>query len=302
MSEGVRKLEIGDRSTFLEVRRNPTLSVLLALDRNVLRAPVTLTQTPRQKVGIELAKTQGSPPLPPPPPPQPDPAAIEARDWERLRNSNSLDELQGFLNRQPNAQHAEEARNRIGQLRQAQAKEAEDKAFRDQESAWRALDKKQRATLRDFITRYGNSPHAPEAQTLLNGIEKNEVDDSAAQRTADQRVRDQEAIKQTLARYEKAFDEMNIPDLQSVWLGTPGEIKKVKDQFKNFKTFQVRLTLTAPIIINGDSATAECARTVTVVPNNSPAAKPKPISNQDRVRITLTRSGPTWRIFTIAPL
>jgi hypothetical protein len=33
--EGVRKLEIGNRSTFLEVRRNPMLSVLLALDRNV---------------------------------------------------------------------------------------------------------------------------------------------------------------------------------------------------------------------------------------------------------------------------
>ena len=426
VGEGVRRLELGDRATFLEVRRNPTLTLLLALDRNVgtlvvetkvsdakvylndrvygqttasgvLRLPIdigkysvrvakdgfqasatqivglvkgeekkvtfTLTPmpgvltltglTPGEEITIDgryrgiagspqavryddlragehtievvrdgfkparqnfqiidgkttnldvttltLVKKESAPP--PPDPGVPDPGMMEARDWERVRSRNTIDELQSFVRQHPGGQHAEEARNLINQLGQAQTREAEEKALREQENAWMAVDKTQRAALQEFITHYGNSRHVQDARTLQNAIEKKETDDLSAQRANEQKAHDQEVIKQTLRKYETAFSEKNIAELQTVWITTSTEAKKVNDQFRNARTFQVKLSLTSPVTVVGDSAAVECARTVTVVPANGPVTKP--ISNQDRVRITLIRSGSTWLIRAITPL
>jgi len=418
VGEGVRKLEIGDRSTFLEVRPNPTLSVLLALNRNVgilvvetepggtkvylndrpygttsdsgvlrasadigrhsvrvakdgFRAPgtqvvdlakgeekkltFTLVQMPgilhitgltagdqisidgrsRGVVGssqtvrfddlpagehtleiardgyhagrqefqiidgkttnfegskLVLVKRETSPA-------QPGPAAIEAQEWERVHSLNSIGELQSYLNQHTNGQHAEEARNQINQLRQAQAKDAEANALRDQESVWTALDKNQRVALQEFITRYGNSPHAPEARTLLNGIAKKEADSLAAQRANEQRIRDQDAVKQALSRYQTAISEMNLSKLKEAWAGAPAEIAKFKEQFGLAKKFEVMLSPVGQATIEGDSASVECTRTVTLVPKIGKKTDPPP----DRVRVTFARSGSTWLIRTITP-
>ena len=402
VGDGVHKLEIGGRSTFLEVRRNPTLTVLLALERNVgtlvvetqpvdasvqlngrplgrttisgvlrlpmdvgkysvrvtkdgFRAPPTqnveLAKGDEKKLSFTLVPTSGTvavinlppgeqisidgvakgtagPSLTPridglsagphtleatrdgyyparldfqiadgktttldasklalvakaTPPAPPDPVAIEARDWDRVRNSNSIDDLQNFLYQHSAGAHVEEARNRIDQLRQSQARDAQAKALRDQESAWHSVDTSQKVALQDFLTRYPNSSHAPDARSAIDAINRKESSDLVAQHDADLKARDQDGVKQTLARYQAAFSEMNITALQSVWVLTPAEVKRIKDQFKNAKTFHVTLYFAGPIIINSDSAAAECTRTVTVVPTTSSV----PISHEDRVRV-----------------
>jgi hypothetical protein len=245
---------------------------------------------------LVLVKRESSPPTPP------DPALIEARDWERLRNSNSADDLQIFLNQHANGQHAEDARTRINQLRQAQVKDAqvkdsEDKALRAQESAWSSVDTSQSASLRDFIARYGNSPHAPEARTLLNTIEKRDADEQAARRREEQRLRDQEAVKQTLARYEGAFGAMDFSKLQEVWGGAPNQIAQFKEQFRQARRFDVQLSLIEPPTVNGDAATARCTRTVRLTPKAGAAINPRP----DRVQVVLVRAGSTWLIRSITP-
>jgi len=232
-------------------------------------------------------------------PAPPDPTAIEARDWDRLRTSNSVDDLQNFVRQHPGGLHTDEARNRINQLAQAQSKDAEEKALREQERAWIAVDKTKRASLQDFITRYGNSIHVPEARTLQNGIEKKQADELTVQRANELKARDQDAVVQTLRRYESAFSAKNLGELQAVWIITAVEAKKVNDQFRNARMFQVKLRLDSPVTINGDSASVECVRTVVVIPSNGPA---KTISNQDRVRITLIRSSATWLIRAITPV
>ena len=408
VGDGVRNLEIGSQSTFLEVHRNPALSVFLTLDRNVgtlfvetrpgeakvflngrfygqttatgvLRAPIdtgrysvravkdgfqasdtryvdlakgqeqkltfTLTRvpailnlsglTPGDEVRIDGRSRGLAGPsqsmrledLPAGPhnlelvrdgynpgrssfqltdgeifnldashitlarketaPPPPDAAAIEARDWDRVRNSNSLDALQDFLNRHASGAHTEQVRSRINQLRQSQAKEAE-------ENAWKAADTK--ASLLSFIQRYGNSPHIQEARNRLNEIARQEAEELAARNALEQNSRDQAAIRQTLARFEAAFAEMDAVKLQQVWGGSPDQMARFKDEFKAAKAVAYQLRSIEVPAINGDSATVSCTRTLKFVPKSGAAKDPPP----DRVRVTLARSGSTWLIRAIA--
>ena len=99
----------------------------------------------------------------------PDPRQLELQDWERIANTESIEQLDDFIRRHPGGAHVEEARNRAAQIRQqAQLNTAR----QAEQTAWNALDKTRKSAVQEFLTRYGNGAHAQDARALIAGMEK----------------------------------------------------------------------------------------------------------------------------------
>ena len=107
----------------------------------------------------------------------PDPRQLELQDWERIANTENVDQLDDFIRKHPGGAHVEEARNRATQIRQ----QAQVNAVRlAEQTAWNALDKTRKSAVQEFLTRYGNGAHAQDARALIAGMEKEEAEAEAA--------------------------------------------------------------------------------------------------------------------------
>ncbi len=241
----------------------------------------------------------------------PDPIQLEARDWERVRNTTNADDVQAFLRNHPNGAHANEARALADRL----GKQAADTtARRAEQAAWDRLEKSDKAALQAFLNRYGNGPHAADARQRLDQFEAQEKDAAARareqqseqqrlaeqqrqaeqQRLAEQakRAADIASIQQTLAAYESAYNNKNLGGMQAAWPSMPKlDIKRMREMFKDIKSFTFQLQPTQQPQISGDSATVTCVRRV--------ESKQIPSTGDDRVRITLSRAGAGWIIRSI---
>jgi eukaryotic-like serine/threonine-protein kinase len=248
-----------------------------------------------------------------PPPTRPDPRQIEAQDWEKVRNSNSIDELDDFVRKHPGGAYIDGARTRIAQLRQQIQADA---ARQAEQTAWDSLDKSRKAAIQDFLSRYGSGPHQQDARALITEMEKREADALAAARAAAEQQRlseakakdqeqagrvlaDQQSITRVLDQYEKAYNAKDLRSLQGIWRGMP---KTVSDplgaQFRYAKSMAFQMRPAAPPVVNGDTATVTCTRSLDLTtPDNQ-----KVNSGNERVRVTLDRAGAVWVIRSIATL
>ena len=215
----------------------------------------------------------------PPPKPAPDPRAIEAEDWERIRNSTNPDAIDDFLRKHADGAHAEEARAKVAQLRRQQQ---EEKARQAEQAAWDAVDKTKKAALTDFVSRFGNGAHAQEARGLITGIDseeaKKQADALAAARAKEQTDRaaaDEQAIVRTLKAYEDAYNAMKLDALRSVWTDMPkSTADAINSQFRVARSVTFRLQPNARAVVNGNSATITSARSLGIVTRGGrPAAR-----------------------------
>ena len=234
-----------------------------------------------------------------------EPKPTDAQDWDRVRNSNNPDELDDFIRKHPGGANVEEARGRLAQLR-AQADAAA--ARQAEQAAWNGIDKNNKAALQDFLSRYGAGSHAQDARGLIAGIDKQEADAIAAARLKEQKPKepdqtpaaspDYQSVERTLNSYEAAYNAKDLKSLESLWQGMPkGMADATRRQFGDAKAVSFQLRPLERPTINGDSATVNCTRTLSLTTKNGRAQD----MAGERVRVKLGRSGAGWLIQSITP-
>ncbi len=275
------------------------------------------TQSTEVRKGNETLVSFKLEPIPPkvfvnPPPPQgnkpavEDPVQIEAQDWDRVRSTNSTDDIDDFLRKHPGGAHAEAARARANQLSQQTQANAINAAKQAEQGAWQAVDTSKKAALQDFLSRFGSGAHAPEARRVIAEIEKREADAIAAALRAkelkdkekaqpDRGSDDREAINRTLTAYQDAYNQMDLEKLSKVWPSMPKQTSSaLKATFRSAKSMSVGLRMNAAPIINGDTATVVCERSLRQIMQDG-----KLLPSNGRVTIVLTRRSGSWFISSI---
>ena len=240
------------------------------------------------------------------PPPPPDPAQIETQDWDRIRDSNAVSDFDDFLNRHAKGAHALDARAKANRLRQQQQENA---ARQSDQTAWDGTDKTRKASLQDYLSRFGNGAHAADARTLIAGLDSAEAQ-AAAQRARDQSEKerrskeeaangaDEQAIERTIGAFEAAFNGMDLKVLQATWTDMPKPTADIyRNQFGFSKSVTYQLRPIGRASINGASAVINCNRALALTPKSGEKLPPR----SDQVRVALERSGANWVIRSITP-
>ncbi|HEY4360475.1 MAG TPA: protein kinase [Bryobacteraceae bacterium] len=260
------------------------------------------------KNDVELAEIK-APALPTQPPPQlppaevkqlPDPRAIEAQEWDRLRNSRNLDQLEEFRRKYPSGANSEQAARRIEQLEWESLQNSRDTGALDafvrkypngpntdqarkkiEEIEWAGVNKQNADQIRAFLQRHPGSAQTGEANTALASLQQ-----------GDKLATDRRAILQVLAQYQSAYSSKNIQDVLKVWPSLAGttQEKNLRDAFRNSRTIALQLTPNRDAEVSGDSATVQCRRTLQQTTDG------QPLSHQDNVAVTLRRNAQTWTI------
>jgi len=233
--------------------------------------------------------------------PVPDsPQQEEARDWERVRNSNNVDELDQFIGSHPSGSHVDEARVRMAQLRQQAQAKAE-------QAAWDAVDKTSRQAIQEFLARNPAGAHTQAARNLISDLEKREAESLASaqrprapssqdqQEAVNRNAMDQQGIQRALAAYQNAYNSKNAAALQGIWPSIPkSTLKKLQSEFKDASTLTFQLQAAGPAAINGATASVACTRSTNFTGRDGARQ-----SQTDQVRVILTRQGAAWVIQAI---
>jgi hypothetical protein len=223
--------------------------------------------------------------------PKVDPNAAVAQEWERVKNSRDVAQLEDFLKRNRNTPFAKNAEERLGGLR------------------WDAVDKKSIASLRDFAGKNPTSPYAKSAEEMAMRLqldaaartakenEQREQKALADRKLADDRAKadrmktERAAILQTLARFTGAISQKNLKEMSEVYPSVP-----VKNWRDSFAMGSVTLTLKplADPEISENGASVACERSQVIDLKGKAQSFPS-----QRVRVNLARKGDSWIIQSI---
>jgi tetratricopeptide (TPR) repeat protein len=191
---------------------------------------------------------------------------------------------------------SEAAGKRLKELQQQQAA-----AVREQ--AWAAVDQNSKASLEQFLAKYGEGSHAQDARTTIGSIESQQLkaaqEAQKANEQASRNAADANAVTGAIGQFEAAFNRRDLPGLQAIWTGMPkGNAEVYRAEFRDAKSLTFHLTPIAQPKVSGDSASVICTRSQTFVAKNG--QHPPPTS--EAVRVDLARAGSQWVIRRISPL
>lgn len=242
-----------------------------------------------------------------PPPVQPDPAQIEAREWERVRNSTAVTDIDLFIRNHPGGAHISEARNLIARIRQQEQQAAQESAARAaDQNVWSAVDKNRKASLQDYVNRFANGSHAQEARTLIAQIDRREAEAAAAAAAsqpppppkpaaqgpdAARVAADRDGVLAALRAYAAAFANLDTNALRAVWPSVP---EATLDALRASEKITRTLTPLGDPSISGDSATVVCRSSTFQQVRRQP-----PMSKVTQVRVALSRRGDSWVIVKV---
>jgi hypothetical protein len=265
-----------------------------------LNAAVQRSFRPGRQVDISgaeapLAKVVTTPPPPVnPPPAKPDPTAVEQAEWQRLQGTKSTTQLDDFLKKYPNGIHRNDAQARLKQLQVQQTEAAQEDA------AWNATDKSSAASLEQFLNQFGDGAHAQDARNMSRALKRQQQDTVAAAQQAKQQASrgaaDSTAVLNALRDFEAAYNQKSLATMQGLWTSMPRTAAEIyRNQFRDAKLLDFRLTPSGQPTITGNEATVICTRSLNFVAKNG--QHPREIN--DRVRVDLARSGSQWTIRSI---
>ena len=218
----------------------------------------------------------------------------EPQDWARIVNSTRMEDFQDYLHKHPNGIHAHDAQGRVDQFQQAET-------ARKDEAEWNSVNKSNKAALQDYVSRHSASPHAQEARGLIDGLDKREAADAAAaerekeqkraeQERADAKAADAKAVLQAISDYEAAYNKIDLQAMARVFNPIPAELNT---ELKQTRSVTFRITPNQPPVINGDIATVDCTRALTILFRQE--SKPRRIPDE-HVRVTLAKTPSRWVI------
>jgi hypothetical protein len=238
------------------------------------------------------------------PPAQADPAQLESQEWEKLKNSTSAAELEDYLRKYQTGAHSEAARSRLAALRQQAQQEqqaAQEAARRAQDdSAWKAVNGRDKASLTAYLRDYPKGSHTKEAQDAVGEIDRRLAADAAAEREKETRANaaDRDAVLAAVRVYEQAYNSRRIERLTQVWTNMPKKRQDaIRDQFRASTSLAYSLSADGSPAVRGDTAILECKQTVNLTGRGDGARE----SMSDRVVVTLSRTASGWIIKSIDP-
>ncbi len=220
-----------------------------------------------------------------------DGAAQELNAWNQVSNSNDIASLQSFLDSYPSGLHAADARSRIQQLKDIEARE---KAAREKEAQEKQAREREAQAAREREAQAAREREAQAAREreaqLARERQLKALREEQAKAAREQQQRDQVAradIAQTLNEYKNAFNAKNRRALQAVWPNIPQKVlADLTAAFSHGGAFRVDLQIKNPPEIRGDTASVSCLRTV------SEDGKP----TSDTVSFHFQRFGERWLI------
>lgn len=248
---------------------------------------------------VELAENRPPPPLSHPPP-APDPRVVEAEEWDRIRNTRNVDQLEEFRRKYPTGSNSDQAARRIEQIEWDNLQNTRDPAAfgafankypngphvdqarrRIEDLEWARVDKQNAGQIRAFLQQHPGSLQAPEANAAL-----------AALQQAERLAADRRAINQVLVQYQQAFNAKDLPRLLALRPSLKGrEENNISKAFKESKSLVLELVPIREAEVSGDTAVVECSQSTRQTLEGRPAGP-----GVVRVTVTLHRSGQTWTI------
>jgi len=226
----------------------------------------------------------------------PDPRQIEAQEWAQVAGSSNPEDFETFLRNHPSGPHAEQARTRAGDLRQAAQANT---ARQAEQTAWSRVDPNNREQLQNHLSHYPSGVHAQEARARIVELERQAADAAAAQRVKEQKEAEQaraaseeQAIATVLRDFEAAYNRRDLAGIQRIWEEVPAAA--YRQQFREAADLSFQLSRIGPAEVNGNSATVGCMRTLTYRGRSG-----GPQTHSERVSVLLMREGSGWRIRSI---
>ena len=151
---------------------------------------------------------------------------------------------------------------------------------------WNAVDKNSVEALQTFIDQNGASRHRADAQSLIERVTR-EREVAEARRKAAAQERD--AIRAALQRFNEAFLHKSSRELKQIWPGASSDWTDSMNQRGAY--FVATLSPAGEPDVTGARATIRCdLSTQTII-----RGQPQPL-NRKTVRVTLRKSGDQWLI------
>jgi hypothetical protein len=228
------------------------------------------------------------------------PESQESQDWEKVKNSTNAGELEDYLRKYQGGAHAGQVNKLLVDLRQAQQtqQQTEQAARRatEDENAWNSASASGKdADLRDYLNKFPNGKHRPDAE---NAMKRNAAAEREKEAVAAADKADKNAVLAAIRSYEQAYNSMKVQDLTNLWSSMP-KFKEgvIRNEFKSARKIVYRLTPQGSAVIRGDTATLECKQHLELIGRGDGAQN----SSDELQLVTLSRRGYGWAIKSIDP-
>jgi PEGA domain len=233
--------------------------------------------------------------------PKPD---VELQRWQTLTHNPTLTTLDNFIREYPNGRFAAKARKVAEELE------------------WNSVTKsKDLVALNSFVSKFPQGQYATQAQKLINDLQEeqeqwvvardskdiaqltgylNKYPDGQYVRVAQAeitRLNDDLKIRETLQKYEDAYNQKNIEGLIALWPAFPTAMqKRTREQFKNAQSVKLNLRIVGAPQILGEKAVVACDRIRDIV-----NADRTTVHLEGKITFRLTRQNAAWVIEAGAP-
>jgi len=158
--------------------------------------------------------------------------ALEAADWNSVKDSNDLALLAGFVDRYPQGQFAGEAKQRSLQIQ------------KEQEDYGPISNSTNAEALQQFLANHPDGIYAASVRRQLAGL------------------KDQSAILDVIQQYQDAYDHQDLNAILRLWPKYPEEKKQIlKTLFSNAQSGTLKLEPKMQPQIAGDHARVVCTKT-----------------------------------------
>ena len=208
-------------------------------------------------------------------------ADLARLEWRSLENTTDVTIVDSFLKRHPSGTYHDKALLKLDEL------------------TWGGTGQNDISSLRSYIQNFPNGRHVDEARKKIEELNQaSQVAHSTLPRiTATPPLDEKKAVLEVLARYQKAYENHDLQELQRIWPGmTTQQIKGVGDFFQHATTLTLSYRVFGQPEISGNRATVRFAQSLSYVASGK--------SGKDSAKVVMQLEklpGPPeiWRINSI---
>jgi hypothetical protein len=171
-------------------------------------------------------------------------------DWRAVENTTDPAALEGFLRKHPSGNYHDRAAARLDDL------------------AWERTAQNDTSTLRSYIQNHPSGRHFEEAQKKIDELNRpTQVARATPPRvTIPPAVDEKKAVLDVLARYQKAYQDRDIRQLQEIWPEmTKQQVKSLGDFFKHASTLSLDYRVIGEPTVDGAQATVKFTQSLSYV-------------------------------------